>query len=282
MSSGAHGVVGAPTDWGPVAVFRGENRVAASVLLLSLGAITLAAWAYTIVTGAGMSSAMLVMTVTGGGAWGVAIFLSIWFTMMVAMMFPAAAPMVQAYVRLAKPEESSTGWLSARSGVFIGTYIAVWGAIGLIVAFLYAFLPVWVPALTVSGTLGPQLAGAVLLAAGVYQTTPLKQVCLNGCRTPVSFLMTEWRPGVSGAIRLGLRHAAFCVGCCWLLFAVLFAVGLMALPWMALLALLIFVEKLFPGRQGFAVSATLGIGMAAVGVVFLAVPEFGRWALGLG
>ncbi|MFI5418680.1 MAG: DUF2182 domain-containing protein [Candidatus Lutacidiplasmatales archaeon] len=283
MGSAAEGFAQPPTtDWGPLAVFRGEQRVAALVLIVALAAITVAAWAYMVVTGAGMSSAMLVMMVAGGTPWGVAIFLSIWFTMMVAMMFPAAAPMVQAYVELTIPEQGGRPWWTARSVTFLGTYIAVWTAVGLGVALLYDLLPSAVPELTMSGTLGTTLAGAVLVVAGIYQTTPLKQVCLDGCRSPASFLKTDWRPGWTGAVRLGARHALYCVGCCWLLFAVLFAVGLMALPWMALLALLIFVEKLFPGRRGFVVSAGFGVAMAFVGVAFLAVPTFGRWALGIG
>ncbi|HEV2449875.1 MAG TPA: DUF2182 domain-containing protein [Thermoplasmata archaeon] len=260
-------------------MFSGQWGLAAALLLAVLVAVSAGAWAFTIWMGAGMSSAMLLGSLSTVG--GVALFLAIWFVMMVAMMFPAAAPMVQAYSGLSASEAHGRPSRVALTSVFLGTYIAVWAAIGLLIAVLGVLLAPRMPVLAGTGTLGVSLAGAVLIAAGVYQTTPLKQSCLRGCRSPISFLVTDWRPGFRGAVRLGWRHAAYCVGCCGLLFAVLFAVGLMALPWMALLAVVIFVEKLIPGRTGFWVSAGLGGALAVVGVLFLLLPHWGAWALGL-
>lgn len=264
----------------PLGVFAGHWGWAAATLLAGLLAASAGAWAFTLWMGAGMSSAMLLGSLTTSS--GVALFLGIWSVMMVAMMFPAAAPMVQAYAGLSGGEAHRRPSRVALTSVFLGTYIFVWAAIGLLVALLGVLLAPRIPVLAGTGTLGVSLAGAVLIAAGVYQTTPLKQSCLRGCRSPISFLLTDWRPGFRGAIRLGWRHAAYCVGCCGLLFAVLFAVGLMALPWMALLAVVIFIEKLIPGRTGFWVSAGLGGALAIVGLLFLLLPQWGAWALGVG
>jgi predicted metal-binding membrane protein len=271
---------GAPrTLESPLGVFRGAHAPAVITLLLGLLGASVAAWAFVVWMGAGMTSAMLLASVSTVG--GFALFLAIWMVMMVAMMFPAAAPMAQAYSALSARPDDRPPLRGALMSVFLTTYIGVWTAIGVAVAIAYLLLAPELSVLVGTGTLGVGVAGGVLIAAGVYQTTPLKQTCLRGCRTPVSFLLTDWRPGFRGALRLGARHAAFCVGCCWLLFAVLFAVGLMALPWMALIALMIFIEKLIPGKTGFRVSAGLGGALALIGIGFLLVPSVGAWALGL-
>jgi predicted metal-binding membrane protein len=263
----------------PLGVFSGDLGTAAVTLLVVLIAVSVGAWAFVVWMGAGMSSAMMLASVSTWAGFGV--FLAVWMVMMVAMMFPAAAPMAQAYSALSGQEDPSRPTRSALTSLFLATYVAVWTAVGILVAIAYLLLAPQLPVLVGTGTLGVTVAASVLIAAGIYQTTPLKQSCLRGCRTPVSFLLTDWRPGTRGAVRLGVRHAAYCVGCCGLLFAVLFAVGLMALPWMALIALLIFVEKLLPGRSGFRVSVGLGGALALVGVAFLIVPTWGAWALGL-
>ncbi len=249
------------------------------ILLASLGLVAAGAWALSLWTGAGMSSAMLVTLVSTGA--GFAVFLGIWMVMMVAMMFPAAAPMARTFVSLSSREVGKASWRAPLSLAFMATYIAVWTSTGAVVAAAYLVLADRSPVLIGTGTLGVGVAGAVLVLAGVYQATPLKQACLRGCRSPLSFLMVDWRPGIRGAIRLGGRHAAYCVGCCWLLFVVLFAVGVMALPWMALIALAIFLEKSIPGRGGTAVSVGVGGTLIVVGVIFLALPATGAWALGL-
>jgi predicted metal-binding membrane protein len=269
----------APPLESPWQVFSGDQGRAAITLLVALLAASVGAWAFVVWMGAGMSSAMLLASVSTLGGFG--LFLAVWLVMMVAMMFPAAAPMAQAYSVLSGQESRPAPSRSALTSVFLVTYLTVWTAIGVAVAGIYVLLAPRLSVLVGTGTLGVAVAGSVLIAAGIYQTTPLKATCLRGCRTPLSFLLTDWRPGFRGAVRLGWKHAAYCVGCCWLLFAVLFAVGLMALPWMALIAVMIFVEKLVPGRTGFRVSAGLGAALAAVGVVFLLIPSFGGWALGL-
>lgn len=275
----ASGAVASTAPVSPLGVFSGEYGSAALSLLLILSGVAIGAWALVVWMGAGMSSAMLLASLSTIDGFG--LFLAIWLAMMVAMMFPAAAPMAQAYSALSANEGRPGPSRGALTSVFVATYIGVWTGVGVAVAFLYLLLAPRLSILVGTGTLGVTLAGSLLIAAGVYQTTPLKQACLGGCRNPVSFLVADWRPGVRGAVRLGWRHALYCVGCCWLLFAVLFAVGLMALPWMALISLVIFVEKLVPGRIGFRVSAGLGAAFAVVGIAFLLVPGWGAWALGL-
>ena len=268
-----------PSADSPLGVFFGGAGFAPLALLLILVAVAGVAWGFVAWLGVGMSSAMLLASVSTLG--GFAGFLAVWLVMMVAMMFPAAAPMVQAYAVLSARGATGGPTRGALTGAFLLTYTAVWTSIGALTAAAYLLLVPRLSTLAGTGTLGVTFAGAVLIAAGIYQTTPLKQTCLRGCRTPLSFLLTDWRPGFRGAVRLGWRHASYCVGCCWLLFAVLFAVGLMALPWMALIALMVFVEKAIPGRAGFRTSALLGGALAVVGVAFLVFPGWGAWALGL-
>jgi predicted metal-binding membrane protein len=271
---------GAVEGWrSALAVFRGEYRRAAAVLLAAIAAITVVAWAVTI--GVGMTPSMMAMMVATGGWAGFAIFLGIWLAMMVAMMFPASAPMAEAYVHLSSAEGTKNPWRTASAATFLGVYAAVWTSIGVAVAVAYLLLVPRIPELTMSGSLGATLAGATLVVAGIYQATPLKDACLRGCQTPFSFLSTGWRPGLRGALRLGARHALYCVGCCALLFAVLFAVGLMAIGWMLLIALLIFAEKLIAGPAGRKVAWAVGGVLVVLGGLVIASPAFAGWALGL-
>jgi predicted metal-binding membrane protein len=114
-----------------------------------------------------------------------------------------------------------------------------------------------------------RLNGALLVAAGVYQLTPLKHLCLSKCRNPVQFLMTHWRPGTTGALRMGITQGAYCVGCCWMLMLLLFAVGVMNLAWVALMAAFVFVEKLLPA--GRLTSCCAGVALLVLGLTVLAV-----------
>lgn len=258
-----------------------SDRSAFIVLLAIMVAVAALAWLTTTLSASGMSSSMLVGMVTGSGAAGFAFFLLAWSVMMVAMMFPAAAPMVRAFVAFRAPSRVGRDrWWAGSTFLFLGVYIAVWAGIGVIVALAYILLGPRLGELGASGTLGPTIAGSVLIAAGVYQTTPLKQACLAGCRAPITFFLRYWRKGISGTLNMGLRHAIYCVGCCALLFAVLFSVGVMALPWMVFLAVVIFVEKALP--VGHWASFAFGGLFVGLGSSFLLLPTWGRFALGLG
>ena len=262
----------------PLSVFRQKEMRPALYLLAALAVVAAVAWLATVLGAIGMPSMMMAMMVTSGPE-GVAFFLITWAVMMVAMMFPAAAPMVQAYVNLCVEKKVGSKWRSTQAAVFLGSYVLVWTLFGSGIAVLYFLLLGRVDELMMSGTLGPTLAGVLLVAAGIYQLTPLKKVCLNACRGPMEFLMTRFRSGLGGGFRMGVEHAAYCVGCCWLMFIVLFAVGVMSLPWMALLALVIFVEKLTPPSSK--VSWAFGILFIALGAIFVLLPGVGMFALGI-
>jgi predicted metal-binding membrane protein len=176
-------------------------------------------------------------------------FLTTWVVMMSAMMFPSIAPMVLMYARMevGRREQGKSAPAGA-TAVFVGGYLIVWAAAGLVgYAIFELSRSLSIDAFSWDRG-GPYLAGGVLIAAAAYQLTPLKDVCLRKCRSPLMFLLTSWRPGRPGALRMGIEHGAWCVGCCWALMAALFALGAMSLGWMAFVAALIAVEKLLPWR----------------------------------
>jgi predicted metal-binding membrane protein len=212
---------------------------------------------------------------------GLSFWVTAWVVMMAAMMFPSIAPMVVMYARIeeGRREQGRPREVGA-TALFVGGYLLTWTAAGLIG---YAIIE-GARALDIgflgwdSG--GPYVAGAVIVAAGLYQLTPLKEVCLRHCRSPMMFLLTRWRPGRGGALRMGMEHGSWCVGCCWGLMAALFAVGVMSIGWMVMVAALIAIEKLLPWKavanRGIAVLlVVLGIGVAffAADVPGLTLPD---------
>ena len=203
------------------------------VTIAGLVAVTALAWAW-IASGAGMGMDMPM-------AWDaqrVLLTLAMWWVMMVAMMVPAAAPTVLLYARSAQPPHS---------GAFLAGYLLCWLGFS-IVAVALQF------ALEEAGRLShmdmalsnPWLAGGLVITAGLYQFSPLKSRCLAHCRSPAHWLSRHYRPGQMGALRMGLSHGAFCVGCCWMLMLLLFVLGVMNLAWIAALTLLVAAEKLLP------------------------------------
>jgi predicted metal-binding membrane protein len=196
---------------------------------------------------------------TGLGALGW--FLGVWVVMMAAMMLPSIAPTVALYARMSR-ERSPLSPLAFTAG-----YLVLWGGVG-VLAFVAALATRDVLAWDRGGR---WIAGVTLLAAGVYELTPLKGVCLRKCRSPLGFLLGAWREGRSGALLMGARHAAWCVGCCWALMASLFALGVMSLAWMAFVAGLIAAEKVLPWRR----VATFGTAavLLALGTLLLAAPD---------
>ncbi|HEV3319347.1 MAG TPA: DUF2182 domain-containing protein [Solirubrobacteraceae bacterium] len=173
-----------------------------------------------------------------------------WVVMMSAMMFPSIVPMVLAFgfVQRRRRDRGSVD-RAVSSWVFVGGYLLAWTAFGLLAYGLY----VGVRSLSIAELSwhrgGPYLAGGVLLAAAIYQLTPMKAACLRRCRGPLDFVLTHWREGPAGALRMGIAHGAWCVGCCWGLMAALFALGVMSLTWMVAIAGLITVEKLLPRKD---------------------------------
>ncbi|MFI4974171.1 MAG: DUF2182 domain-containing protein [Caulobacterales bacterium] len=215
--------------------------------------------------------AMAAMPAMGPAPMSLAYFANafvMWTLMMVAMMLPSAAPMILLYARVAGGARAKGGAL-APTLLFAGVYLLVWAAFSLVAAAAQTGLAA---AGAISATrlaLGDgRIAGVLLLAAGAYQLTPLKHACLGQCRAPLRFVMQHWRPGWRGALMLGLRHAAYCVGCCWALMALLFVGGVMSLAWVAILALIVLAEKVAPlGQRGAwaigAVAGVLGVAMIA-------------------
>lgn len=227
-----------------------------AVTVAGMVAVTLLAWVY-LWRGAGMGMSALDMTTLSlfphlqpdpGGSMdaGWLVVASMWWVMMVAMMTPSAAPVVLLYLRVLR--HHSPGAASGGLSVWLlAGYLAVWLAFSMAAATLQQALQ---PASLLSEMMlwsrSPWLSASVLVAAGLYQYSPLKQACLAQCQSPVAFLMRHWRPGWRGSFALGLRHGAYCVGCCWLLMALLFVGGVMNLVWIAALTLIVLMEKLTP------------------------------------
>lgn len=172
-------------------------------------------------------------------------YLGIWVTMMAAMMLPPAAPMVLMFGRIAR-ERARRGKASVPTWVFVAGYLATWTVFGLLAYAVYRLVVAADTDFLAWDEYGPIVAGGAVALAGLYQLTPLKSVCLKHCRTPLHFVLHGWREGYSGALRMGAEHGAYCVGCCWGLMLILFALGVMSLVWMAVLAAVIFAEKITP------------------------------------
>jgi predicted metal-binding membrane protein len=196
---------------------------------------------------------------TGLGTFGW--FLGAWLVMMAAMMLPSVAPTVALYSRMTKARSPLSPLL------FTAGYFVVWGGVGAL-AFAIASRAGDVLAWDRAGR---WIAGVTLLAAAVYELTPLKNVCLQKCRSPLGFLLGAWRDGWAGALQMGSRHGAWCVGCCWAMMASLFALGVMSIAWMAFVAGLIAAEKILPWRR----VATYGTAtiLLALGALLLVAPD---------
>jgi predicted metal-binding membrane protein len=168
-----------------------------------------------------------------------------WGVMMAAMMLPSAAPMIALYGGV-KSKFSQTGQRGIPTVLFALVYLALWLAFGIPVYSVSVLIDSAVTANPGLASLLPYALAVVLLAAGAFQFSTLKRVCLRTCRSPFSFLLGRWRGGYIGTSRMALEHAAYCIGCCWGLMVVLVAAGAMALQWVLLIAVLVFVEKLLP------------------------------------
>lgn len=198
------------------------------------------------------------------------LFVALWAAMMVAIMFPTAAPMILTFARV-QANRKQRGQVFVPSWLFAGSYITLWSATG-ILAYAAAvggdaLADNWSWLMDNAARIG----GGVLILAGIYQLSPLKRVCLSKCRTPMSFILSSWRDGNRGAIRMGFQHGVYCLGCCWMLFIILFPLGMMNVAAMAVITVLIFAEKSLPiGRQAAMAAAVL---LIAWGAVAVAVPS---------
>lgn len=239
-----------------------------NIILGLLLALAAAAWGLLVWQSGGTNTDMVMDSITMGLR--APLFLTIWVVMMVAMMFPTAAPMILTFHKV-QAGKSQRGEVFVSTWVFVAAYILVWTLAG-VAAYACALAA---EALAVRAALSTataaRIGGAVLIAAGLYQLTPLKDLCLSKCRTPVTFIMTSWRDGAAGALRMGLLHGTYCLGCCWLLFVVLFPLGIMNIAAMAIITLVIFAEKTLPwGRLAPCAAA---VALVLYGALVITTPE---------
>jgi predicted metal-binding membrane protein len=198
-------------------------------------------------------------------------FLVGWIVMLTAMMLPSELNYVAAFGILLKGRGKTANERRRRIPSFIAGYGIAWIAYGLGAYFLDSVVRSAGLEWIARSRVGPYVAASVLVLAGLYQFSKLKHACLTGCRSPLSFFSRYWRDGDGGAVVMGFRHGLVCVGCCWALMAVMFAVGVMSLSWMALLTVLMFAEKMLP--HGKKLTAPVGIFLAVMGIWIAVAPD---------
>jgi predicted metal-binding membrane protein len=249
-------------------VTRGRTLILGSLLVLAAAAWVLLIWqARTMNAGMAMEESRSATLTAGMGA---PLFLAMWMAMMVAMMFPTAAPMILTFARIAAGKERRQQPF-VPTWVFVAGYLVIWVGFG-VVAYVIALgaerlaeRSIWLM------DHGAQIGGLLLVAAGLFQLSPLKNICLGKCRSPMAFILQSWRDGYGGAFRMGLEHGRYCLGCCWLLFLILFPLGIMNIIAMVLITALIFAEKAWPvGRRVAQVAAVV---LIAYGVLVLLMPD---------
>jgi predicted metal-binding membrane protein len=196
------------------------------------------------------------------GAWDLALVFTMWAIMMAGMMVPSVSPVVLLFARI-QHQRRAQGQPFIANWLFLLGYLLVWTGFSLAATLVqWGMHAAMLISPTMVGT-SPLLGGAVLIAAGIYQWTPAKYACLARCRSPLAFLLNEWRDGTWGALVMGLRHGLYCTGCCWLLMLVLFVVGVMNLLWIALLTVFVLLEKTL--SRGLWVSRASGGALIAWG-----------------
>ncbi|MFJ3485513.1 DUF2182 domain-containing protein [Pseudomonas sp. NPDC090202] len=222
------------------------RRLSVSGWTLIVVVLSIAAWLATLVWMGGMDQG------PGTPLHHLPVFLGGWVLMLTAMMLPSELNYIAAFAGMLRGRAVPGPVRARRVLSFIGGYAIAWLAYGLLAFALDALVRGLSPAFLAWNRGGPALAGAVLILAGLFQLSSLKHVCLKGCRSPFSFFQQYWKQDNGGAVVMGFRHGLVCVGCCWALMAVMFAVGAMSLTWMALLTLFMFAEKMLPGGHRLA------------------------------
>ncbi len=237
---------------------EGLARRSQVLTLAALALLVMLAWAW-LIAGAGMAMSA---PMPGTSSDRLLLATAMWAVMMVAMMVPSAAPMILLFARAGR-HKSAPSYVPP-TAAFMAGYLACWSGFSVIAAAAQVLLIDRAMADPMSLSLhGGALPSAALAVIGLYQLSPLKDRCLSQCRSPAQFLARHYRPGAVGALRLGLIHGAYCVGCCWLLMALLFVGGVMNLAWVAALTLLVAAEKMV-GRKLALVSGVLFLGAATI------------------
>jgi predicted metal-binding membrane protein len=241
---------------------RARALILGSLLVLAAAAWAVLVWQSSMADTEQMEN-MLTMDM------GAPLFLAIWVAMMVAMMFPTAAPMILTFAKVQARKQKS-GKPYVPTWVFVSSYLAIWTAFG---ALAYAAAlgateladnSMWVM------DNAARIGGGVLILAGLYQLSPLKNICLSKCRAPMAFILTSWRTGYGGALRMGFEHGIYCLGCCWLFFVIVFPLGMMNVAVLAAIVVLIFAEKSLPfGHRARQLAAAA---LVAYGALVVSVP----------
>jgi predicted metal-binding membrane protein len=238
-----------------------------NIILFLLIAIAAAAWAMLIWQQMSMGGMAMNTPTMGMRA---PLFLVVWVVMMVAMMFPTAAPMILTFHKV-QAGKRARGGTFVSTWVFVAAYMLVWALSGVLAYAGAAAAEAMAAQAKMSGAAAARVGAVLLIIAGAYQLSPLKDACLAKCRTPITFILTSWRDGTMGALRMGLEHGTFCLGCCWLLFLVLFPLGIMNIAAMALVTVLVYAEKELAAGERIAKWA--GIALMAYGVTALVFPQ---------
>lgn len=242
---------------------RVRTPLLGALLVLTAAAWAVVVWQSSMADGEDMQN-MLTMDM------GLPLFLAVWAAMMVAMMLPTAAPMILTFAWVQEGKQRR-GNSYVPTWVFVSAYLAIWTVFG---ALAYA-AAVGANELANSSMWlmdnAARIGGGVLIAAGLYQLSPLKNICLSKCRAPLSFIHGSWRDGYGGALRMGLEHGLYCLGCCWLFFVIVFPLGMMNVAVLAAIVLLIFAEKSLPfGQRARQLAA---VALLAYGAVVVFVPS---------
>ncbi|PBC07120.1 DUF2182 domain-containing protein [Mesorhizobium sp. WSM3859] len=238
------------------------------ILTLLIAAAAAAWWALLAWQQTGMDVDMRMDSPTMGMT--ATLFLAVWLIMMIAMMFPAVAPMILTFHQV-QSGKRSRGQAFVSTWLFVAGYMLVWTATGVLAFAGAAGAEMLAAQVGLSAATAARIGGALLMMAGAYQLSPLKDLCLAKCRSPIGFILTSWRDGRWGAVRMGVRHGLFCLGCCWLLFLTLFPLGIMNVAAMAVVTLLVFAEKTFP--YGERIAKVSGVALLVYGAAVLVFPQ---------
>jgi len=245
---------------------KSSHRADKALVIAGLAGVIACAWAYLVPASLDMyrdmdGPAAWMMEATWDGRYFLLIFL-MWSAMMVAMMLPSALPTILIFQKAIRNDPNVRS-PARRTFGFAAGYIVAWCGFSVVATLLQWALAEAALLSPMMVSASPWLGGAILIVAGLYEWTPFKQMCLRHCRSPLAFLVEHWRPGMPGALRLGVRHGLFCIGCCWALMLLLFAGGVMSLLWIGGITAFVLLEKLAPdGVHGGRLS---GIGLMLAG-----------------
>ena len=240
-----------------------------AIVLAGVAGLSALAWAYLLVLAwrmphQDMAMAMAMPHMHTWGATEVLLTWVMWAVMMVAMMTPSAAPMILMFATIHRRRRVE-GRPAVPTAIFVLAYLVVWTAFSVVAALAQAGLHAAALLSPAMAATSPLLSGGLLVAAGVFQLTPLKRACLANCRSPLAFILSGWREGRAGAFVLGLRHGLYCLGCCWALMALLFVAGVMNLLWVTAIAVAVLIEKVVP--RGDLVGRVAGVALIVAGLL---------------